>query len=632
MFSVSDGGILRTLENLDTSEAEDHITEDEEERILLSRQASTSLILNHQNRPRTHLEDLIDSDDTDVDPNYSPYEASSSSSDEEASCRVEKRKKKTTCKKKEKQQQAATKQVVKRRKIVNPTDPVWKQGQFSPDPLCLSQPSYMEDNYMNWDDKQFVEQYVDDEILSQMVDKSNQTYFLKTGKALNLTLIELKVWLGVNFVMSALQLPRIRMYWEKKWKVPLVANNMKRDRYFLLRNSLKVVYDDDIPQTVRQIDRLWKIRPLLDRILQGCMKQPRQQHISIDEMMVPFTGSCNVKQYVAGKPNPEGLKVFVLANPNGIICDFSVYQGKQTFPEEVNEGFWQCESAVLQLTRSLVPGHVIYIDRFFTTVRLAEELLKRGQRCTGTLMKSRVPTNTDLPEDRSFKRNQERGSSAVTVRGDGVMAITKWLDNNSVCVLSTNESTEPICQAKRWSKIQKRYLNIPQPKVINSYNCYMGGVDLGDRIMANCPSRSRTNKWTVRCILHFFDLSISNSWLQIKEVKKTQNIPAKDIPSYRHFKLSYGQFLIENYRVSGEGEDSDAEHTPNVATDRRRSSDPSKEIRLKGNTHLPDITKGFQKRCALDKCTKKSTVFCVKCHVHLCLVAGRNCFMKYHKD
>lgn len=180
--------------------------------------------------------------------------------------------------------------------------------------------------------------------------------------------------------MSSLGFPKIRMFWEKDYKVPIVSNAMSRDRFFLIRKSIKVVFDNDVPNEVRQNDRVWKVRPLIDRVLKGCMEQPRDQYICVDEMMIPFSGACGLKQYVPNKPNPVGIKVFVLANPNGIVCDFAVYQGKTTFPTESSQGFSLGESAVLHLSRSLVPGHTMYMDRYFLTVKLAVELLNRGIR------------------------------------------------------------------------------------------------------------------------------------------------------------------------------------------------------------------------------------------------------------
>lgn len=209
------------------------------------------------------------------------------------------------------------------------------------------------------------------------------------------------------------------MYWEKSFRVPLIADAMRRDRLFLIRSNIKVVFDNEISPDQRKADRIWKLRPFLEQVLQGCLKQYRMQSLSLDKMIVPFTGTCPVKQFVPNKQNPECLTELVLANPDRVVCDFVVYQGKQSFPEDMNEKFWQCECSILIITRSLVPGYVLYIDRFFNRTILADQLIDQG--ITSTLMKSRVPKNTDLPDDQGFKKNNERGTSAVTIREDGKM-------------------------------------------------------------------------------------------------------------------------------------------------------------------------------------------------------------------
>lgn len=92
--------------------------------------------------------------------------------------------------------------------------------------------------------------------------------------------------------------------------------------------------------------------------------------------MIPFSGTSSLKQYVPNKPNPVGLKSFVLANPDGLVLDFCVYAGKDTFVNvKSTNDKWLGGKAVVALVDSFTPGTVIYCDRYFTSLPLLSELL-----------------------------------------------------------------------------------------------------------------------------------------------------------------------------------------------------------------------------------------------------------------
>ncbi|CAG4929637.1 unnamed protein product [Colias eurytheme] len=514
----------------------------------------------------------------------------------------------------------------------------WVAKDFCVEEFEMSQPNYIP----NWDESfdkiNFFYQYIDDEIIDKIVECTNRSSIAIQGRSLNLDKRELYTYIGITFIMATLHYPWLRMYWEDKWRVPIIANNMSRNRFLILRNSIKFVFDNDITEDIRKRDKLWKVRPLLSRIQEGCRRQDKEKRLSIDEMIIPFTGTCGIKQFCPGKPNPVGLKAFVLANANGLVTDFDIYQGDTTYPGLQDSNFVLGEKAVLSLADALVPGHILYFDRYFSSLKLAKELLIRGIRSTGTIQKNRVPAAARdvLLEDKELSK-RGRGSVHTVVNSDDTVAITKWNDNKPVTMMSTVEGREPEDVCQRWCKRTKRYVSVNRPLVVRNYNKYMGGVDLADRMLSVCPNRYRTKKWTQRLFSHMTDLAVTNSWLQYKKRELIKGVPVKKIQQLRSFKMELGEYLVELYSSpqtgDDEGTDSGDENAESGGKRKRGKPTtqlPSKRRRTAEAKHMPVFVES-QSRCRHCHYNKSRTQ-CSTCNISLCLTKDRNCYMLFHEN
>jgi len=95
--------------------------------------------------------------------------------------------------------------------------------------------------------------------------------------------------------------------WSADFRIPQVADTMTLNRYEELKRFLHFA---DMSETGD--DRITKIRPLVEKLRKRYKKVPMEEHISVDEQIVPFKGRSCLRQYNPKKPHKWGYKLWVL--------------------------------------------------------------------------------------------------------------------------------------------------------------------------------------------------------------------------------------------------------------------------------------------------------------------------------
>lgn len=479
--------------------------------------------------------------------------------------------------------------------------------------------------------KEYFKEYLDDDFFSLAATHTAQYYLQTSGKQTHVTPEEIKKFFGMHAVMGCIHFPRIHLYWSDKYKIPLLENALPRDRFYFLRTNFHVVDNLSVSEETKRCNKLWKIQPLIDRVRNHCVgiERKEKEAYSIDEQMIPFLGRCPVRQFVRNKPRPVGLKNFVLTTSDGIVMDFEIYQGATTPLRNRELGLGP--AVILRLVETLPENSYLYFDRYFSTVGLMDKLLLLNMNATATIMANRFK-GYQFKKDNAMKK----GESEEVVRSDGKLCITKWKDNKSVLMLSTAFGKEPESVVRRWDKVQKERVNVSCPIVVKSYNEHMGGVDICDQMLEYYRSFFRTRKWTLKTILHFFDLAIVNSWMEYRRDCKSKKVKAKDTMDLLKFRLNLGEYLLSGTkRRTPDETESDEENNLNQENERRKRRVPATlpcvDKRYDGFEHWPSCEDMKNPvKCRLEGCDSRSRVRCTKCNIFLCFTKHKNCFRSFH--
>lgn len=146
--------------------------------------------------------------------------------------------------------------------------------------------------------------------------------------------------------------PSVDMYWTKNemLETPYFKKVMTYDRFRQLLSLLHFVENDE-----NNTDKIWKIRHVLEALTERFQEVYRpNEHISIDESLVPWKGRLSFKQFNPLKRGRFGIKLFVLCeSKTGYVYDIEVYVGKDNDTNFVNKAIGKLGTVVKRLLGNL---------------------------------------------------------------------------------------------------------------------------------------------------------------------------------------------------------------------------------------------------------------------------------------
>uniref|UniRef100_A0A3Q1H2U2 PiggyBac transposable element-derived protein domain-containing protein n=1 Tax=Acanthochromis polyacanthus TaxID=80966 RepID=A0A3Q1H2U2_9TELE len=230
-------------------------------------------------------------------------------------------------------------------------------------------------------------------------------------------------------------------------------------------------------------DRLGKIKPLYDDMRDACKRNYHpHQEIATDERMVASKARIGLKQYMKTDSTSTGNT------------------GKGLGYESVME---------LQKPQLLGTGYKLFVDIFYTSTTLFQDLLKMKVWACSTIQTNRIrfPRTRENTLDSKYPRGSVRW-----IRKDSLLYV-QWRDTRDVFLCSTfhpAHTGETVRWRVRSADGQWELKDIPVPPVVKDYNQYVlystAHGWIGPEMVQNI------------IFFHFLDIAIMNAFLLHKEL------------------------------------------------------------------------------------------------------------------
>ena len=313
------------------------------------------------------------------------------------------------------------------------------------------------------------------------------------------------------------------------------------------------------------------------------------------------------------------------------LCDY--YAGNYTHTHTHTHSYMHAHY-VQTFTPSLDKNHVVYLDNFFTSIKLVEDLELKKIFCVGTIRTNKLGATPELV-DKETLRKMERGEYLWRAKRN--TAVTVWKDNKEIHLISNAYPVSGDVTVPRKRKTDGVVEQVSCPPALPGYNKYMGGVDQSDQKKSYCAISRKSRRWWLRIFWHFLDIAVVNAhWLYIANRQRALHPPLLPQPAMdvMAFRAALIHVLCDDFTAR-----KPTGRPPTTAPSRPR---PLGQHRLVHVSTL-EMAKGRCQHCSVTGCrrssqvgrppTRRETYFaCSVCHVRLCKTPCYDSFIDSYRS
>lgn len=232
------------------------------------------------------------------------------------------------------------------------------------------------------------------------------------------------------------------------------------------------------------------------------------------------------------------------------------------------------------------------------------ELSKRHYFGTGTIRENRLK-NCPIEKTVEMKK-MPRGSFSNAVDSENDVHVCRWTDNSIVTMISNCHGCQPITRVKRYSKKEKKVVEVECPHIVREYNMHMSSTDRYKQDTNRLRIGIHGKKWWWPLFTWLIDASVVNAW-------KLHQGNMSQIDFRREITTVY----LRRHSVAAKGPGRQSSLQTQIRN----------ELRYDRKDHFVVPTQK-RRRCAGDLCQRRPFSACDKCDVGLCLF----CFKEYHSS